>query len=93
MVIFVGGLILQSPKDVPPPLQFAATASFLSKLYSDYLEALVRSGGNCVDDTFSIQMLRIFSTSQASFKNLKLIFQFHGFILVKIFKLVNAHII
>uniref|UniRef100_A0A6N2LST2 Endoglucanase n=1 Tax=Salix viminalis TaxID=40686 RepID=A0A6N2LST2_SALVM len=42
-----GGLILLRP-DHGEPLQFAATASFLGKLYSDYLELLRRSGVNYI---------------------------------------------
>ncbi|KAJ6412549.1 hypothetical protein OIU84_005577 [Salix udensis] len=41
-----GGLIVLRP-DHGEPLQFAATASFLGKLYSDYLELLRRSGVSC----------------------------------------------
>ncbi|KDP43035.1 hypothetical protein JCGZ_25221 [Jatropha curcas] len=40
-----GGLILLSPNN-GKPIQFAATASFLSKLYSDYLQLLLSSGDN-----------------------------------------------
>ncbi|KAF9682721.1 hypothetical protein SADUNF_Sadunf05G0138100 [Salix dunnii] len=42
-----GGLILLRP-DHGEPLQFAATTSFLGKLYSDYLELLGRSGVNYI---------------------------------------------
>ncbi|PON76294.1 Glycoside hydrolase [Parasponia andersonii] len=66
-----GGLVLQRPENGAPILEFAATASFLSKLYSDYLQALRRSGASCGDDSFSIEMLRTFSTSQASLNNLE----------------------
>ncbi|XWS25005.1 hypothetical protein CRYUN_Cryun27aG0033500 [Craigia yunnanensis] len=59
------GLILLRP-DYGEPLQFAATASFLSKLYDDYLTLLHRSGWNCTNDGFSLEMLQSFSTSQAS---------------------------
>ncbi|KAA8546532.1 hypothetical protein F0562_002729 [Nyssa sinensis] len=59
-----GGLILLKP-DNAAPLQYAVTASFLSKLYSDYLELLRRSGGSCSSATFSLDMLRSFSISQA----------------------------
>ncbi|KAK3028859.1 LOW QUALITY PROTEIN: hypothetical protein RJ639_038544 [Escallonia herrerae] len=59
-----GGLILLRP-DYGAPLQYAATASFLSKLYSDYLD-LLRSGSSCGNDVFSLEMLRSFSMSQAS---------------------------
>lgn len=61
---FVGGLILLKPNS-GTTLQFAATAAFLSKLYSDYLDLLRRSGVNCKSDGFSVNMLRSFSMSQA----------------------------
>ncbi|KAK2985457.1 hypothetical protein RJ640_030984 [Escallonia rubra] len=57
-----GGLILLRP-DYGAPLQYAATASFLSKLYSDYLDLLRRSGSSCGNDVFSLEMLRSFSVS------------------------------
>ncbi|KAF5444616.1 hypothetical protein F2P56_033736 [Juglans regia] len=59
-----GGLILLKPNS-GTTLQFAATAAFLSKLYSDYLDLLSRSGVNCKSDGFSVNMLRSFSMSQA----------------------------
>ncbi|XP_062099751.1 endoglucanase 10-like [Humulus lupulus] len=62
-----GGLVIQTVEDGAPLLQFSATASFLSKLYSDYLQALRRSGGSCTDHSFSIEMLRTFSTSQVNY--------------------------
>ncbi|KAL5560403.1 hypothetical protein UlMin_036614 [Ulmus minor] len=63
-----GGLILQSPENEAPPLQFAATASFLSKLYSDYLSGLRRSGSSCATaGGFSVEMLKTFSTSQVNY--------------------------
>ncbi|XP_007019419.2 PREDICTED: endoglucanase 25 [Theobroma cacao] len=62
-----GGLILLRP-DYGEPLQFAATASFLSKLYKDYLTLLGRSGGNCTKcDGFSLEMLQSFSISQVNY--------------------------
>ncbi|XP_044512254.1 endoglucanase 25-like [Mangifera indica] len=61
-----GGLILLKP-NFGQPLQFAATASFLSKLYSDYLELLQRSGGVCSSDGFSLKDLRSFSMSQVNY--------------------------
>ncbi|KAJ7965418.1 Endoglucanase [Quillaja saponaria] len=61
-----GGLILLRP-DYGEPLQFAATASFLSKLYSDYLDLLRQSGGSCSSDGFSVEMLRSFSISQVNY--------------------------
>ena len=69
--VLKGGLILQRPAG--EQLQLAATASFLGKLYSDYLEALRRSGGSCSGgDNYSVKMLRAFSMSQASFHYYKL---------------------
>ncbi|RXH77282.1 hypothetical protein DVH24_023556 [Malus domestica] len=42
-----GGLLLQRPTyGARAPLEYAATASFLSKLYSDYLDLLRSSGDN-----------------------------------------------
>ncbi|KAG5246021.1 endoglucanase [Salix suchowensis] len=61
-----GGLILLRP-DHGEPLQFAATASFLGKLYSDYLELLRRSGVSCSSEFFSVEMLREFSISQVNY--------------------------
>ncbi|XP_052482536.1 endoglucanase 25 isoform X1 [Gossypium raimondii] len=61
-----GGLILLSP-GTGGPLQFAATASFLSKLYNDYLTLLRRSSWNCTNDGFSLEMLQSFSTSQINY--------------------------
>ncbi|XP_075507795.1 endoglucanase 25-like [Primulina tabacum] len=61
-----GGLVLLKP-DINAPLQYVATSSFLSKLYSDYLELLSRTGGSCNTATFSIQMLRDFSISQVNY--------------------------
>ena len=65
----VGGLILLKP-DYDTTLQFAATAAFLSKLYSDYLDLLRRSGGMCSNDGFSVRLLTSFSMSQARIKNI-----------------------
>lgn len=65
--IYVGGLILLRP-DHGKPLQFAATASFLSKLYSDYLDLLRQSGGSCGGYNYTLEMLQSFSMSQASIK-------------------------
>ncbi|XVF39121.1 hypothetical protein PTKIN_Ptkin01aG0010100 [Pterospermum kingtungense] len=61
-----GGLILLRP-DNGGQLQFAATASFLSKLYSDYLTLIIRSGGNCTGGSFSLEMLHRFSISQVNY--------------------------
>lgn len=62
----LGGLIFLKPDDYGGALQFAATASFLSKLYSDYLSLLQRSGGSCGNGGFSRAMLRRFAMSQVS---------------------------
>ena len=63
----IGGLILLRPAD-GAPLQFAATASFLSKLYSDYLDLLGASYMSCIfaNPGFSLEKLKAFSRSQAS---------------------------
>lgn len=62
----IGGLIFLKP-DHYAPLEYAVTTSFLSKLYSDYLDLLHRSGSSCDDgSSFSIETLRGFSMSQAS---------------------------
>ncbi|XP_055960346.1 endoglucanase 21-like [Mercurialis annua] len=62
-----GGLILLNPDDHDGPIKFAATASFLSKLYSDYLELQLRSGIKCNSDDFSLEMLRNFARSQVNY--------------------------
>ncbi|XP_021898512.1 endoglucanase 25-like [Carica papaya] len=62
-----GGLIFLKPDDYGGALQFAATASFLSKLYSDYLSLLQRSGGSCGNGGFSRAMLRRFAMSQINY--------------------------
>lgn len=41
--MIVGGLVIPKP-DNGPLLQYAATTSFLSKLYSDYIDHLKISG-------------------------------------------------
>lgn len=63
--IMVGGLIILKP-DNGPLLQYAATASFLSKLYSDYLDHLKMSSASCETDVFSVAMLRDFARAQAN---------------------------
>ncbi|KAE8719536.1 putative LRR receptor-like serine/threonine-protein kinase [Hibiscus syriacus] len=60
-----GGLILSRP-DNGGALQYAGTAYFLGKLFNDYLTLIHRSGWNCSDGGFSLEMLQSFSTSQAS---------------------------
>ncbi|CAK8567513.1 unnamed protein product [Lathyrus sativus] len=61
-----GGLILPKP-DNGPLLQYAATASFLSKLYSDYIDHLKISGASCETDEFSVATLRDFASSQVNY--------------------------
>ncbi|XP_057504189.1 endoglucanase 10-like [Actinidia eriantha] len=61
-----GGLMMLKP-DYGAPLQYAVTASFLSKLYSDYLDLLRRSGSSCATSSFSLDMLRSFSLSQVDY--------------------------
>ncbi|KAK4481337.1 hypothetical protein RD792_012222 [Penstemon davidsonii] len=61
-----GGLVLLKP-DGGAPLQYAATAAFLSKLYSDYLVLLSRTGGSCNTDTFSVKLLQEFAMSQVNY--------------------------
>lgn len=63
--IIVGGFIIPKPYN-GPLLQYAATASFLSKLYSDYIDHLKISGASCETDEFSVTMLRDFASSQAN---------------------------
>lgn len=74
-----GGLILLKP-ETSAPIQYAATASFLTKLYSDYLELMHRTGSRCGDgDSFSVQNLRDFSRSQVSNKACFFFFFFYSF--------------
>ncbi|WCJ43414.1 glycosyl hydrolase 9A1 [Euphorbia peplus] len=61
-----GGLILLNPDDVGP-LQFAATASFLSKLYSDYNKLVQTSGLSCNAGDFSLEKLHDFAKFQANY--------------------------
>ena len=63
--IMVGGLIILK-HDNGPLLQYAATASFLSKLYSDYLDHLKLSGAKCETNVFSVATLRDFASAQAN---------------------------
>ncbi|CAN1234887.1 Endoglucanase 25 [Linum perenne] len=44
-----------------------ATASFLTKLYSDYLELGLQSSVTCGSNGFSLETMRTFSTSQVSY--------------------------
>ncbi|KAK9050453.1 hypothetical protein SSX86_030577 [Deinandra increscens subsp. villosa] len=62
-----GGLIFLKP-DHYAPLEYAATASFLSKLYGDYLAVLQSSSRGCIDGTsFSVDNLHDFSMSQVNY--------------------------
>ncbi|KAI4307167.1 hypothetical protein L6164_030384 [Bauhinia variegata] len=62
-----GGLIVLKPEN-GSLLQYAATASFLSKLYGDYLDHQDKSGLNCsINDAFSVDMLHNFATSQVNY--------------------------
>ncbi|KAM7511190.1 hypothetical protein LguiB_010065 [Lonicera macranthoides] len=61
-----GGLILLKP-DYGAPLQYAATASFLTKLYGDFLHLLRRSGSSCGSAVFTVENLRTFSNSQVNY--------------------------
>lgn len=63
-ITFVGGLTILKPDD-GPLLEYAATSSFLSKLYGDYLDHQKLSGESCDTDVYSIQMLNDFATAQA----------------------------
>ncbi|KAF6163630.1 hypothetical protein GIB67_036090 [Kingdonia uniflora] len=61
-----GGLILlKSGHDAP--LQYAAAASFLSKLYYDYLYMMGRSDASCGYEQFSVDLLQSFSLSQVNY--------------------------
>ncbi|XP_028806839.1 endoglucanase 25-like [Neltuma alba] len=61
-----GGLIILKPAD-EPLLQYAVTSSFLSKLYSDYLDHQKLSGASCDTDVYSLQMLHDFANSQVKY--------------------------
>ncbi|KAM3361099.1 endoglucanase 10 [Capsicum galapagoense] len=62
-----GGLILLKPSTNSPLLQYAVTASFLSKLYSDYLQLLRTTSRSCSDSVFSSESLQKFSQSQVNY--------------------------
>ncbi|KAG9137953.1 hypothetical protein Leryth_025509 [Lithospermum erythrorhizon] len=66
MFRMLGGLILLKP-DAGGLLQYAATASFLSKLYSDYLELIHSFPSSCPADSFSPKALQDFSMSQVNY--------------------------
>nr|XP_043638052.1 endoglucanase 9-like [Erigeron canadensis] len=62
-----GGLILLK-QDPYAPLELAATATFLSKLYSDYLALLPKSGSTCIHgNSFTVENLQGFSMSQINY--------------------------
>ncbi|KAJ8762823.1 hypothetical protein K2173_022952 [Erythroxylum novogranatense] len=61
-----GGLILSDPGH-GESLQFAATASFFSKLYSDYLQLLGSTEVSCGSDSLSLESMRKFSRSQVRY--------------------------
>ncbi|XP_049388365.1 endoglucanase 21-like [Solanum stenotomum] len=64
-----GGLILLKPSTDAALLQYAATSSFLSKLYSDYLQLLRTPSRRCSDSdsVFSSESLKQFSLSQVNY--------------------------
>ncbi|KAH0681336.1 hypothetical protein KY284_022421 [Solanum tuberosum] len=62
-----GGLILLKPSTDAALLQYAATSSFLSKLYSDYLQLLRTPTRRCSDSVFSSESLKQFSQSQVNY--------------------------
>lgn len=64
--ILLGGLILLRP-NASAPLQYAASAAFLAKIYKDYLSSVGTLGVSCSNlaESFSLDMLHTFSMSQA----------------------------
>ncbi|KAK4340909.1 hypothetical protein RND71_039410 [Anisodus tanguticus] len=62
-----GGLILIKPSTDAALLQYAVTASFLSKLYSDYLQLLRTTLRSCFNSVFSSESLQEFSQSQVNY--------------------------
>lgn len=60
------GLILFQNNSGAAPIQLAATAAFLSKIYSDYLEIVNVKVGICGPDVFSLNELQSFARSQVS---------------------------
>lgn len=92
-----GGLILLKPES-SGPLQYAATASFLAKLYSDYLELMHSTSSNCGSAAFSIQTLTSFSWSQVknrgyhTFKTLEARIYIYIYIYItKVFKMLSLN--
>ncbi|KAK9096372.1 hypothetical protein Sjap_021869 [Stephania japonica] len=61
-----GGLILLKPGQ-GAPLEYAVTASFLSKLYHDYLHAMKSPGVSCISNSVSLKKLQTFSMSQVDY--------------------------
>ncbi|KAG9458920.1 hypothetical protein H6P81_003428 [Aristolochia fimbriata] len=52
-----GGLILLRPSE-SAPLQYAAAAAFLTKLYKDYLHLMQTSGGSCTsEESFTVRYI------------------------------------
>lgn len=62
-----GGLILLKASTDAGLLQYAVTASFLSKLYSDYLQLLHTTRRSCSNSVFSLESLQEFSQSQVNY--------------------------
>ncbi|OAY79543.1 Endoglucanase 7 [Ananas comosus] len=60
-----GGLLLR--KDNFRPLQYAATAAFLSSIYSDYLNIIQVPAASCGANTFSVKQLQSFAKSQVDY--------------------------
>lgn len=63
--MIVVGLVL-SKSNNGSLLQYAATSSFLNKLYNDNIDHPRISGARCENDEFSVVMLQYFATSQAN---------------------------
>ncbi|KAG1369993.1 Endoglucanase [Cocos nucifera] len=61
-----GGMLLPKPNS-SAPLQYATTAAFLSKIYSDYLNIDQVHGGSCSTFSFSLNMLQDFSRLQVNY--------------------------
>ncbi|XP_059280111.1 endoglucanase 10-like [Lycium ferocissimum] len=62
-----GGLIILKPGTDAALLQYAVTATFLSKLYSDYLLLLLTPRRSCSNSAFSSEILQEFSQSQVNY--------------------------
>ncbi|XP_008786534.2 endoglucanase 10-like [Phoenix dactylifera] len=61
-----GGMPLPRPNG-SAPLQYATTAAFLSKIYSDYLNIIQIPGGSCSTFSFSLDMLQDFSRLEVNY--------------------------